>query len=170
MKLKNKKIWQVLFYITAILLLLISLLFIGAKVPGVGNYQVLTVLGGSMEPTIDVGSVIVISPAQKYNEKDIITFREGDSIPTTHRIVNRKVEKGEQIYITQGDANPTEDLAEIKKEQIMGKVDFSIPYLGYGVGFVKSSVGFFLLIILPAILIISREIKNIYRELKKKEQ
>jgi len=61
----------------------------------------------------------------------------------------------------------TADSWEVSKEDIEGKVLFSVPYLGYAVNFAKTTKGFLLLIILPAVLIILGELMEIKREIEK---
>jgi signal peptidase len=159
------------FQITIIVLFaFLAILFAGAAIPQVGNYQIMTVLSGSMEPAMKTGSVVIVSPAESYNKNDIISFSTGGDIPTTHRIVQKKVKDGELIYITAGDANPTEDTDEVRKEDVLGKVYFGIPYLGYIVEFVRTPLVFTILIGVPALIIIAEELKKIYKEIKKKKE
>ena len=88
---------------------------------GLGSAIVLT---GSMEPTIPVGSLIIVHAQSEYNEKDIVMFESDQfSSSVTHRIV----EVTENGYITQGDANNTRD-SEVPKDAVIGKVIFSIPH------------------------------------------
>ena len=118
-----------------------------------------------------MGSVVVAKPAENYQIGDVITFGPytRTQAPTTHRIYDIKVTDGNPVYITKGDANNAPDQREITKRDIVGKVLFSIPYLGYAVDFAKRPLGFSLIIIVPAALIIIDEIKNIYGEIKKKK-
>ena len=136
-----------------------------------GNYKIMTVLSGSMEPAIKMGSVVVVKPADDYKIGDVITFGSYSKTkpPTTHRIHNIKVLKGRVSYITKGDANEEPDNREISEREIIGKVLFSIPYLGYAVDFTKKPIGFALIIIIPAGIVIADEVKKIYAELKKKK-
>ena len=129
------------------------------------------VQSGSMAPAIKMGSVVVAKPAENYQIGDVITFGPytRTQAPTTHRIYDIKVTDGNPVYITKGDANNAPDQREITKRDIVGKVLFSIPYLGYAVDFAKRPLGFSLIIIVPAALIIIDEIKNIYGEIKKKK-
>jgi len=123
---------------------------------------------GSMEPAIPVGSIVVIKPANPNTLKvgDIICFKiESESSTTvTHRIINIT----DEGFITKGDANEDPDQWIVKKENIIGKVIAVIPYLGYLSHFVRTPVGFTLLIIIPATLLIILEIKNIIKETKQK--
>ncbi len=147
----------------------VAILFIISVLPIPGGIRTLVVMSGSMEPTIKTGSVIVIKPAANYKTGDIITFGaiSKTSMPTTHRIVDTKVASGQQVFFTKGDANDDEDAKQTPLSDIKGKVLFSIPYLGYGVNFVKKPLGFFLLFVLPLIVAAFDEIYKICKELRK---
>jgi len=125
---------------------------------------------GSMEPAIPVGSVVVIKLANPETLKigDIICFKVSESATTTvtHRVSNIT----DEGFITKGDANEDPDQWIVKKENVIGKAIFTIPYIGYIGYFVRTPVGFILLIIIPATLIIIKETRNIIKELKKKEK
>jgi len=54
--------------------------------------------------------------------------------------------------------------------KVVGKAIFTIPYVGYIGYFVRTPIGFMLLIIIPASLIIIIEIRNIIKELKKNQK
>lgn len=172
MKPKKSKILSIGYYVALVPLILLALLFIGAALPGFGEYKVMTVLSGSMKPTIKEGSVIVVLESESYKEGDVITFKSGRDagIPTTHRIENVKVEGGEVVYITKGDANPVVDISETGESDVIGKVIFNISYLGYVVEFTKTPLGFVIIIIIPAVVIIIGEIKKIYTEIKRKNK
>lgn len=98
-----------------------------SPVPTFMGVAVLNVQTGSMRGTIDEGDLIVIKRAKDYKENDIITFMpDGDTIPTTHRIIRIEGDK----YYTKGDANNAEDTRPIVKSQIIGKYQFRIKYVG----------------------------------------
>jgi len=165
------KIFKVLYYIFIAFIAVIAILLIVSVFPITGNYKLMIVQSGSMTPAIKMGSVVVAKPAENYQIGDVITFGPytRTQAPTTHRIYDIKVTDGNPVYITKGDANNAPDQREITKRDIVGKVLFSIPYLGYAVDFAKRPLGFSLIIIVPAALIIIDEIKNIYGEIKKKK-
>lgn len=147
----------------------IAVLLIISVLPITGNYKVLTVLSGSMEPAIKTGSVVVVKPANNYKIGDIITFGEisKTKAPTTHRIADIKVQDSQPIYITKGDANNTPDQKEVAGKEIIGKVLFDVPYVGYAVYAAKKPWGFALIIIAPAMIIIWDEARKIWKEIKK---
>ena len=133
-----------------------------------GDTRYEPVFTGSMEPAIPVGSMVVIKPADPETLKvgDIICFKiESESATTvTHRIINMTSEG----FRTKGDANEEPDQWIVRKENVIGKVIAVIPYIGYLGYFVRTPIGFILLIVIPASIIIIMEIRNIIKELKKK--
>ncbi len=148
-----------------IILLLIPLFYFGYQIYS-GELQFKTVLSGSMSPTINAGDVVLISGInpEEIKEQDIITFREGETF-TTHRVV----EIVNNTFRTKGDANEDPDTKLVKTEQVVGKVVFTIPFLGYFGHFVRTIPGFLIFILIPGILIIYSEIKKIKGEVKPKE-
>jgi len=55
----------------------------------------------------------------------------------------------------------------VREEEVLGRVLFSIPYLGFLVNFFQQPLGFILLIVVPATIIVSDEIRKISREIIK---
>lgn len=156
----------ILFIAVAALLLLSTL-----SLPGI-NFRPLVVQSGSMEPAIKTGAVVFVSPSDVYKENDIITFQRVESAldaPVTHRITEVKVVDGEYLFTTKGDANNAEDMQEVKESEVLGKVRFNIPYLGWVLDFARKPLGFAVFIIFPAVLVIIDESRKIFRELKKRK-
>ena len=163
-----KILFKTIYYICLVLLGIATVLLLVSILPVPGNFKVKIVLSGSMEPTIKTGSIVVVKPADDYKIGDIITFQKRiDKEPTTHRIEDIRVVGGSPIYTTKGDANNAEDRGEIQKEEIIGKVLFSIPYLGYIINFIQKPIGFSLIIVLPAIVIVYDEARKVWREIAK---
>jgi signal peptidase len=161
-----KKIFNIIYYIIISAVVFLALLVIISSFPITGNIKMLTVLSGSMEPTIHTGSVVVIKPVSDYQVGDIITFGKTD-IPTTHRIAEMKVVEGINVYKTKGDANNAEDNTETPQKEVIGKVLFSIPWFGYVVDFIKKPMGLMLVIVIPAVIIVYDQLQKIVKEMKK---
>ncbi len=163
------KPFQIFYYIFLALIVVVVILLIASVFPVPGNYKIFVVQSGSMEPKIKMGSIVVVKPAQDYKIGDIITFGPYNKTkaPTTHRIFEIKLVNGQPRYITKGDANNAPDQREITMREIIGKVLFSLPFLGYLVDFAKKPLGFVLIIVIPAAVVIFDEIKNIFNEIKK---
>lgn len=136
------------------------------KLPG--NYKLLVVESGSMQPAISQGSVIVIKQQDNYSKNDVITALDSpvSKVSVTHRIVGITNTGKFTIYTTKGDANQTADTETRLKQNVIGKVLFSIPFVGFFVNFAKTKEGLILLVVVPVTLIIYSEILNIKNEVK----
>lgn len=169
---KIKKILKIPYYFILLILVFLVILFVVSVLPIPGNYQLLTVVSGSMEPTIHTGSMVVVKPVENYKIGDIITFKLSPLVktPTTHRIIEIEVMEGVPIYTTKGDKNNSPDVSRVYQKHIVGKVITRIPLLGYVVDFLKKPIGFILVIIIPATLVIFDEIRKIYKEIIKKKK
>lgn len=110
------------------------------------GYNYKTVLTGSMEPAIPVGSIVITKEQSSYEMEDIISFQEEGAI-ITHRIISIDRER----YITKGDANNVADTEEVQQKQILGKVILTIPLLGYLVMWLMSPFGIISLFIIIGI-------------------
>ena len=165
------KIIQKLFTtIITVVIIAVVLLIIVSFIPIPGNYKLLIVQSGSMEPAIKTGSVVVVKPQKDYKPQDVITFKgAGKDTTVTHRIVDVEVISGQAQYITQGDANNAEDTSKVSENKVMGKVLTSIPFAGYILAFAKEPLGFILLVIVPCAIIIFEEVRKIIIEIKKKK-
>lgn len=97
----------------------------GVPHPFLASWSSAVVESESMEPTIAVGSFVVLERSDRYAPGDVITYMHRDGYTVTHRIIAID----DTNVITQGDANDYAD-SEIQMEQIIGKVIYSIPHLG----------------------------------------
>jgi signal peptidase len=162
---KAKKIssWLILGFLSAVLIFILFPLL-----PIEDNYSLKIVLSGSMEPAIKTGGIVMVKPASEYQTGDIITYQYGRHARdlTTHRIIEQQGNE----FITKGDNNNAADIQPVEKEQILGKVLLTVPYVGYAANFARSKLGFILLIIIPALFIIESESLKIFREVKKMRQ
>jgi signal peptidase len=166
------KIFKVFYYLLITVISIVALLLLVSIFPIPGNFKVLTVLSGSMEPAIHRGSVVIVFPTNEYKIGEIITFGQisKTKTPTTHRIFDMKVDAGVPSYITKGDANNGPDQKIVTPKEIIGKVLFSVPFAGYVVTAARKPWGFIAIIIIPALIIIYDEIKKIIVELRKGKQ
>lgn len=133
-----KKICDIL---SAVLILVLVILALALIAPRFLGYQTLAVLSGSMEPNIGVGALVYAKdtdPAE-LEISDVITYRLSGSTLVTHRVV--EIHEDEKEVITKGDANDVNDAAPVSYEQIIGRVDFHIPLLGYISIYIKTPLG-----------------------------
>ena len=92
-----------------------------------------------------------------YNAKDILKKPEVTTeqrYAVTHRIISSLVDNGEILYRTQGDANPHPDLELVPHNTVVGKVWLAIPLLGFLFLLPHYKIGFYFIVLLPALLLI----------------
>lgn len=115
------------------MILLIALLVIAAAliVPKFLGYDQFAVLSGSMEPNIHVGAIAYdkdVDP-EELQVDDVVTYQLSDGTLVTHRIT--AIDEENKTITTKGNANESEDAAPVAFENVVGKYEFNIPYLGY---------------------------------------
>lgn len=166
---KMQRIFNFGFHLFEGAVIALALFMIGTMVQFPGNFSTKIVLSGSMEPTIPIGSLVIIKPSVSYKIGDVITFGDDskNDIPTTHRVVEMRVDNGEMVYVTKGDANNDRDLQEVREDEVIGKVLVNIPYLGYVIDLARKPLGMVFLIIIPALIVILDEVKKIIREVRR---
>ncbi len=153
--------------IQAFIFLLVASPLILFQAPGlIGAESTYVVESGSMEPTIDTGSAIWVYGIDEVREGDIITFRTGVETRTTHRVVDIEESGGETRYVTKGDANDDADTETVARENVEGRVRFSIPYLGAFLSAITSRMAFGFMVLIPAFVLVANESTKIYREIK----
>ena len=163
------KLFTIFYYTLALMALGFGALLVLMQTDILPKYDVRIVQSGSMEPAISTGSVVIIEARERYRVGDVVTFGGDDArgqIPTTHRIIEDRLQEGELVFITQGDANDAPDMNPTRPSDIRGAVIFTVPYLGYLLDFARQPLGFALLIGIPAAFIVIEESSNIYRALR----
>ncbi|MCA9361844.1 signal peptidase I, partial [Candidatus Kaiserbacteria bacterium] len=144
-------------------------LFVLPYLPIDTNVELRIVQSGSMEPAISTGSLILVWPQTSYRVGDVIMFEDHNAaVTTTHSIVDIVEDAGVTRFVTQGDANEDPDNASVATGDIYGAVAFSLPKAGFVLDFARQPVGFMLLIVLPALLLIVGEIEKIWKELRRR--
>jgi signal peptidase len=163
------KVFKIIYYVFLGAIILIAVLLVWSALPMKNGPKVFIVQSGSMEPAIKTGGVVVVKSVSDYKVGDVITFGpySKTKAPTTHRIYEMKAVGGEPVYITKGDANNAPDTREISKKDVVGKVLLDVPYVGYAVAAAKTPIGFMLIIIIPAAIIVYDEIRKIWGEIGK---
>lgn len=141
-------------YLFYFLLILVGFFTITSNSSLFGTYQSLLIRSGSMEPSIMTGDVILIKTMEEYIEKDVITFKEQEERIVTHRIVKETNEAGKKAFITKGDANRSIDNDVVEPAQVLGKVVFIVPKLGFLATFVRTPIGIAVMIMIPGFLIV----------------
>lgn len=132
------------------------------NLPRIFGYSQAIVVSGSMEPLFSAGDLLLFREQETYEINDVVIFSQQDYY-VTHRIVDTK----EGGFVTQGDANNTQDEEVLRPEQIQGKMVAVFTGVGAVLTFFKSPLGIFILIILGTLLI---EIPYMLNENQKKRR
>jgi|AntRauTorcE11897_2_1112592.scaffolds.fasta_scaffold47521_1 signal peptidase len=159
----------------AVLAVIIFLFVAGAVPQLVGADNSYVVQSDSMSPAIDAGDVVfVYDTAPDYIAKgDVITFEQagaGDSSRVTHRVVDVVEEDGERRFRTKGDANEDPDPSLVSPSEVIGVVQFHIPYMGYVTSFAQTRLGILALVVVPAVLLVVSEVWDLLSATKPTEE
>ena len=107
---------------------------------------------GSMEPSIQVGSLCFVNKNYKYEKikvNDVIAF----TIPTGNKATHRVIKITNEGFETKGDSNENPDGFITTKESYYGKNIFSIPKLGYVIKATQTLKGKIILITIIILLL-----------------
>jgi len=171
---KLKFITNTIYWICILVVILVALSSALVVFHNPIGLRMFVVSSGSMEPTIKVGSVALVQTKSEYQVQDIITFQNDPQVDfkkpgstTTHRLVEIKKVGDKNMFVTKGDANNAPDSENRDPGLVLGKVIFSLPYLGYLIAFAQTQVGLIILIVIPATMIIYSELMSIKKEVIK---
>ncbi len=150
------------------LLIVVAVVLFAGKF-GIGGIRALVVQSGSMEPKIMTKSVVITVPSSFYGENDVITFKQSgrENVLVTHRIENTVTTPNGNEFVTKGDANEEADGETVPAGDVIGKVVFTIPFIGILVSFAQTQIGFLILVIIPAVAIVYSELLNIKNQIVK---
>lgn len=135
------------------------------------KFSIYTIATGSMTPNINQFDAVInmrIDDPNDLKVGDVITFRSSSPVSIgmtiTHRIKAITTDPdGNVCFVTKGDANPIEDELCAKYNNVIGKVIIRIPGLGHIQQFLASGIGWLFFILIPALVIIIRDILRITR-------
>ena len=127
------------------------------NVANLAGFTPMTVLTDSMSPTFNHGDMIIIKKCDPNTLEvgDVVTFHtiiENEYALNTHRIIQINGDAGMRTYVTKGDNNDIADQRSIAGGDIVGKYVGRLPYIGYVMQFLSSSIGFLIVIVLPLLV------------------
>ncbi|MFL5766906.1 MAG: signal peptidase I [Actinomycetota bacterium] len=144
-----------------------GVIVLSVTLPNAFGLRDLTVLSGSMEPTISTGDVIVERQISPLDARlgDIVSFKDPEdaSILITHRVQSMVVREGVVSFVTKGDANTGVERWKVSADGTIGKVEYHLPHLGYVLSFIRQPLGRIVLVVVPALLIGTYELIRIWR-------
>jgi signal peptidase len=139
----------------ALIVVVLFAVILGKGAPLVGR-QSIVIGGGSMEPAIPLGAAIVVAPVDpgSLTVGDVVSMQIGSDHSTyTHRIVD-VVDRPDGRWIrTKGDANAEPDPTLVPASAIIGRVELTIPFVGYLLALLSLPVGVIFVLGLAATLL-----------------
>lgn len=162
-----KKVFNAIIDIIVVLILIISIIVVtlsltsrSSGVPNIFGIAPMSVETESMKDTLNQGDLIfskVATPGEtEFAVDDIVSFYqdiEGQQRINTHRIVEVVKDKDLTYYRTKGDNNSDPDPDLKLADQFVAKyTGTKIPGVGNFFSFIRTQLGFFLVILLPMIL------------------
>lgn len=140
-------------------------------VPKALGWTGIVVLSGSMEPELKTGGIAFIDEVDTTTLKagDVITFRPftDQNNMVTHRIIEVQDTANGLHFVTKGDANSDADLTPVADNQVVGEVQYHLPYAGHLVDKLNNRNNYYLIVGIPAALLILNEIGSLYTEFRK---
>src|SRR3989344_5080238 len=112
----------------AIAILVAVLVYYGLSFVLGTSMPIVSVVSGSMEPVLYRGDLIILVAPNDLKVKDVVIYQRPDISET---IIHRIIEERDEGYIIKGDNNAIPDPGIVRKNQILGKVIYAVPLLGY---------------------------------------
>jgi signal peptidase len=116
-----------------------------------------------------VGGLAFVRPAGAGDVAagDVVTFPRPDDPEAlvSHRVVAVSDHLGEPTLWTKGDANESADAWAVPADEVIGEVQFTVPYLGRISRYMQTQRGYLSVLAIPALLVIFAESLNIGRAL-----
>ncbi|HEY2714638.1 MAG TPA: signal peptidase I [Solirubrobacterales bacterium] len=124
-------------------------------------------LSGSMEPAISPGDVVIdeqIAPGEA-RLGDVVTFRdpEDQAKLLTHRVVGVRRAGSHFWFVTKGDANNTRERWRVAADGEIGRVLYTVPWVGRIAVLARTPLGWVLLVGVPLVLLAGEELVRIWR-------
>lgn len=126
----------------------------------------LTVMSGSMEPTIMTGDVVVALPIAPLEARpgDIISFNDPNrGVLVTHRVRSVRRSGAKVNFVTKGDANNATERWAVGADGDIARAVLRVPKLGRAMSFARTRTGLLVLVLVPLALLAVVEIRAIWR-------
>lgn len=163
-----------LFVILLTLAVFLIYYFVSVKIINKGKTSVplsiYTIVSESMVPTINKYDVIInlqYDSPKDVEVGDVITFISTSWISAgktvTHRVVDIQIINGEYYYTTKGDNNPIQDSSSAGFKNVIGQAVIRLPQLGRIQAFVASKFGWLVVVIIPAMYVIIKDVAKLIK-------
>lgn len=133
------------------------------------GHSMFRVVTPSMEPEIPVGAIIISQKTdiEDIKKGDIVSFVSLEAYMNgrvvTHRVDDVKAVNGEVCLVTRGDANNSVDAYYVTEDNLVGRIIFNTDKDNFFIKayeFITQKQVFFLIVILPMVIIAAILLKN----------
>ncbi len=130
------------------------------------DYNIYLVRSESMTPAINMGDMVITGPLNgpfngEVKPSSIITYQRGEEL-VTHRVIS--IEGA--TLVTKGDAVEDPDPWSVTISEVRGIYLFRIPSMGYFSNFIRTKLGWLLVIVIPASVLVALLFRSIRKELR----
>ena len=134
------------------------------------GYNIYLVRSESMKPAINMGDMVVIGPldgpfSSGAKEGSIVTYHRGAEL-VTHRVLSVE---GDTL-LTKGDAVEDSDPWAVSLSDVRGIYLFRIPSIGYFSNFVRTKLGWLVVVIIPAAVLVAFLIRDMRKKLRESKK
>ena len=134
------------------------------------DYNMYLVRSESMKPAINMGDMVVIGPldgpfSSGAKEGSIVTYRRGAEL-VTHRVLS----VDGSTLATKGDAVEDTDPWSVSLSDIRGIYLLKIPYIGYVSNFIRTKLGWLVVVIIPAAVLVALLFKEMRKKLRESKK
>ena len=112
--------------------LILGFIFLIILVSGLFKYKMIAIATNSMVPSYGRGDAVIYKKvsSEEIEVGDILVFEKDNRI-ITHRVTKKWISNNKYHFNTKGDNNNGIDSFAPSSDDILGKVTFSIKYIGY---------------------------------------
>lgn len=151
----------ILFAVLVVLFTVFSTLTVGKQNRILFGHRAYIVQSDSMKDTFEAGDIIVVRVQEDVSDLSpgtIITFISSNTDSygeTVTHMIKEKIEvDGHVAYTTYGTTTGAEDEKPVLTENILGVYSFRLPKMGYFFQFMKTPLGYVVVILVPFLLLI----------------
>ena len=110
----------------------VFLVILVALVSNVFSHTIIAIGSNSMKPIYERGDAVIYEKVNPKSIKvgEVIAFKR-NGIIITHRVISLQKNGNNYIFMTKGDANSTPDAALVYSKDLLGRVKYSVKYIGY---------------------------------------
>jgi signal peptidase len=107
------------------------------------GHDLFIVGGGSMEPSIPIGSLAIVTPidASRIAAGEVVTVRAPQNVVVTHRVIRVVTTPGGRAFELKGDANASPDAGLVPATAVIGAAGQYVPLAGYAQSFLSTLTG-----------------------------